>query len=68
MASKKLAGEIAQSLSMSGEQSQFGKPLFAKLVPYSVHAAANLYNERRDRLVSHSITEALEGLDIQLHE
>ena len=68
MAPKKLASEVAQSLYLGGGQHQLGKPLFSKLVPYSVHVAASLYGERRDRLIAHSILEAMESLDVQLHE
>lgn len=68
MAPKKLASEVAQSLDLGGGQHQLGKPLFSKLVPYSVHVAASLYGERRDRLIAHSILEAMESLDVRLHE
>ncbi len=50
------------------ENGQYGSPLFAKLVPYSVHVAANIYSERRDRLINYSVVEPLEGMDSQLHQ
>ncbi|KAI9793554.1 MAG: pH-response regulator protein palA/rim20 [Peltula sp. TS41687] len=68
MATIKVPMEISDPISMLGERGHLGKPLFAKLVPYSVHVAASIYVERRDRLVNHSIIEELEGLNIKLHE
>ena len=60
--------DMSKSLSLGDDNPQFGKPLFAKLVPYSVHVAASIYNERRDRLLNYSVIEPLQALDIQLHE
>lgn len=68
MASTKAFKDIAHSLSTMTENGQYGSPLFAKLVPYSVHVAANIYSERRDRLINYSVVEPLEGMDSQLHQ
>lgn len=68
MATIKVPKEVSDPVSMLGERGQLGRPLFVKLVPYSVHVAANIYVERRDRLINHSIIEELEGLNIRLHE
>merc|ERR1712072_194718 len=43
-------------------------PLFAKLVPFAVHVAASIYEERRDRLVNTNIIEELEILTTKIHD
>jgi programmed cell death 6-interacting protein len=60
--------EVAESNSMLGERGELGPALFSKLVPYSVHLAASIYVDRRDRLVNNTIIEELEGLTAQIHE
>lgn len=59
--------EISESNSMLGERGELGQALFSKLVPYSVHLAASIYVDRRDRLVNSTITE-LEALTASIHE
>jgi programmed cell death 6-interacting protein len=60
--------EIAESNSMLGERGELGPALFSKLVPYSVHLAASIYVDRRDRLVNGTIVEELEALTNKIHE
>jgi programmed cell death 6-interacting protein len=60
--------EIAESNSMLGDRGELGPALFSKLVPYSVHLAASIYVDRRDRLVNNTIVEELEALNTQIHE
>jgi len=60
--------EVSESNSMLGEHGVLGQTLFSKLVPYSVHLAASIYVDRRDRLVNSTIIEELEGLTTQIHE
>ncbi|ORX92895.1 BRO1-like domain-domain-containing protein [Clohesyomyces aquaticus] len=60
--------EVADSNAMLGDHGGLGQPLFSKLVPYSVHLAASIYVDRRDRLVNNSIIEELEALTTQIHE
>ncbi|USP76568.1 pH-response regulator protein palA/RIM20 [Curvularia clavata] len=60
--------EIAESNSMLGEHGELGPALFSKLVPYSVHLAASIYVDRRDRLVNGQIVEQLEALTDKIHE
>jgi programmed cell death 6-interacting protein len=60
--------EVADSTSMLGEHGELGQPLFSKLVPYSVHVAASIYVDRRDRLVNTQIIEELENLTSQIHD
>ncbi|KAI9832975.1 MAG: pH-response regulator protein palA/rim20 [Phylliscum demangeonii] len=68
MVTAKVPQELSQAENMIGDHGKLGSPLFSKLVPYSVHVAAGIYAERRDRLVNHSIIEELGDLTIQLHE
>ncbi|KAH7125399.1 BRO1-like domain-containing protein [Dendryphion nanum] len=60
--------ELSDSNALLGENSELGAPLFTKLVPYSVHLAASIYVDRRDRLVNNTIIEELEALTTQIHE
>lgn len=60
--------EVSESNSMLGEHGELGPALFSKLVPYSVHLAASIYVDRRDRLVNNTIIEELEALTSQIHE
>jgi programmed cell death 6-interacting protein len=39
-----------------------GRPLFTKLVPYAVHLAAAIYEDRRNRMVNAQVVGALEEL------
>lgn len=68
MVAAKAPKEVSESMSMIGDGLPFGPPLFAKLVPYSVHIAANIYAERRDRLINQSIVADLEALTARLRE
>ncbi|KAF2673411.1 BRO1-domain-containing protein [Microthyrium microscopicum] len=67
MASAKVPPEVADPVSMLGENGQLGRPLFTKLVPYAVHQAALNYGERKDGVVNQTIEE-LEGLTNKLHD
>ncbi|KAG9205381.1 pH-response regulator protein palA/rim20 [Epicoccum nigrum] len=60
--------ELAESNAMLGDHGELGPALFSKLVPYSVHLAASIYVDRRDRLVNTTIVEELENLTAQIHE
>jgi programmed cell death 6-interacting protein len=68
MVSLKVPKELSDSASILGDHSEYGQPLFAKLVPYAVHVAASIYAERRDRLVNTSIISEFEILTTRLHE
>lgn len=67
MVAAKIPKEVADPLSMLGDTGELGRPLFSKLVPYSVHVAASIYADRRDRLVNKTIDE-LEDLTARIHE
>jgi programmed cell death 6-interacting protein len=60
--------EVAESNTMLGDNGELGPALFSKLVPYSVHMAASIYVDRRDRLVNNTIIEELEALTDRVHE
>ena len=69
MVSAKVPKEVSNSQELLGDHgSELGKPLFAKLVPYSVHVAASIYADRRDRLVNNTIISELEALTQSIHE
>ncbi|KAK2748742.1 pH-response regulator protein palA/rim20 [Myotisia sp. PD_48] len=59
--------EVLNPLSMIGDKAPLGKPLLEKLVPYSVHVAARIYTDRRNRRVKETVDE-LETLTQQLRE
>ncbi|KAK8175603.1 BRO1-like domain-containing protein [Phyllosticta citrichinensis] len=67
MVAAKIPKEVSDPLSMLGDNGELGRPLFSKLVPYSVHVAASIYADRRDRLVNKTIDE-LEDLTARIHE
>lgn len=68
MAVARVPPEVANPTEYLGDQTDFGTPLFSKLVPYSVHVAVSIYEERRDRLVNQNIIQGLEALNEKLHE
>ena len=68
MVASKAPPQVIDAISMLGEKSPLGLPLFAKLVPYAVHIAASIYSDRRDRLVNDSIAGELESMTDKLRE
>ena len=68
MAVSKVPKEISEPQNFIGDTKEFGPPLFAKLVPFAVHQAASIYEERRDRLVNKNIIDELEILTTQIHD
>jgi programmed cell death 6-interacting protein len=60
--------EISEATNLLVEGGAYGPPLFSKLVPFTVHQAANIYAERRDRLVNNVLVDRLELLTNELHE
>jgi programmed cell death 6-interacting protein len=67
MAIAKVPKEVSTPSEFIGE-GEFGPPLFAKLVPFAVHVAASIYEERRDRLVNTNIIDELEILTTKIHD
>ena len=68
MAVAKIPKEVSEPSAFIGDSGEFGPPLFAKLVPFAVHIAASIYEERRDRLVNTNIIEELEILTTKTHD
>ena len=60
--------EITKATELLTETGAYGRPLFAKLVPYAVHLATSIYAEKRDRLVNDTIITELESLTAKIHE
>ncbi|CAF9914407.1 pH-response regulator protein palA/rim20 [Imshaugia aleurites] len=68
MATARVPQEVSDPSATLGEGGIYGQPLFAKLVPYAVHIAASIYEERKNRIVNVSVIEVLEGLTNQLKD
>ncbi|KAF2692230.1 BRO1-domain-containing protein [Lentithecium fluviatile CBS 122367] len=68
MVKSRVPKEVSDSNAMLGDHGELGPILFSKLVPYSVHLAASIYVDRRDRLVNSNIIEELEALTAQIHD
>ncbi|KAI2631824.1 BRO1-domain-containing protein [Hypoxylon sp. NC1633] len=68
MAIVRIPPQVSTPLDYLSEKGEFGTPLFTKLVPYSVHIAVSIYEERRDRLVNQNIIAELETLNERIHE
>ncbi|PGH20826.1 pH-response regulator protein palA/RIM20 [Polytolypa hystricis UAMH7299] len=68
MVGAKAPAEVTDALSMLGDDAPLGRPLFAKLVPYTVHVAASIYADRRDRLVNQTIIVELESMTTKLRD
>lgn len=68
MAVAKKPTEISDPATSLGDRGQYGQPLFSKLVPYAVHVAASIYEERKNRLVNSTIIDELEGLTNKLRD
>lgn len=68
MAVLKVPKEVSEPLEFLGDREEFGRPLFAQLVPFAVHLAASIYEERRERLINTQIIDQLEMLTSRIHE
>ena len=68
MATPRVPQEVADPASMLGDKKPFGQPLFSKLVPYAVHIAVSIYEQRKERLVNSTIIDELESLTNKLKE
>ncbi|KAL9629158.1 MAG: hypothetical protein Q9164_006998, partial [Protoblastenia rupestris] len=68
MATPRVPEEVSNPSSTLGDNGIFGQPLFARLVPYAVHVAASIYEERKNRLVNNSIIDEIENLTNQLRD
>ena len=61
MASASVPPEVADPLGSLTDVG-LGRPLFTKLVPYAVHLAGAIYEDRRNRMVNAQVVGALEEL------
>ncbi|KAM0193014.1 hypothetical protein ACHAPI_007963 [Fusarium lateritium] len=68
MAVARVPPQIGNPYDYFGDRAEFGPALFSRLVPFSVHVATSIYEERRDRMVSQNIIQELESLTEKLHE
>lgn len=67
MAVARTPPQVANPHEYLGDHAEFGPALFTKLVPFSVHLAVSIYEERRDRLVNNNIVTELEAMTDKLH-
>jgi programmed cell death 6-interacting protein len=68
MAVARVPPQVASPYEYLGDRAEFGPALFSKLVPFAVHVAVSIYEERRDRLVNQRVINELEALTEKLHE
>lgn len=68
MAVARVPPQVAKPYEYFGDHAEFGPALFTKLVPFSVHVAVSIYEERRDRLVNSNIIAELETMTEKLHQ
>lgn len=68
LAMARVPPQVQKPYDFLGDHEEFGPALFAKLVPFAVHMAVSIYEERRDRLVNQNIIHELEVLTEKLHE
>ncbi|KAI4141322.1 MAG: hypothetical protein L6R39_005403 [Caloplaca ligustica] len=68
MATARIPPEVSDPYSTLGDKGKFGQPMFARLVPYAVHVAVSIYNERKERLVNTTIIDELEALTTKLRD
>ncbi|EQK97432.1 pH-response regulator protein palA/RIM20 [Ophiocordyceps sinensis CO18] len=67
MAEVKVPLQVANPYDYLGDKAEFGPALFSRLVPFSVHMAISIYEERRDRMVNQNIIQELEALTEKVH-
>ncbi|PNY28169.1 pH-response regulator protein palA/RIM20, partial [Tolypocladium capitatum] len=67
MSDAKVPQEVANPYEFLGDKAEFGPALFSRLVPFSVHVAISIYEERRDRMVNQNIIHELETLTEKIH-
>lgn len=67
MVSAKITPGLGDPVSCLGDNGALGKPLFTRLVPYSVHVAASIYDNRKDQIIN-GVIEELESLNTRVHD
>ncbi|TQS32120.1 hypothetical protein Golomagni_07575, partial [Golovinomyces magnicellulatus] len=68
MAISRTPKQVSDPFEFLGEQAEFGPALFSRLVPFAVHVAMSIYEERRDRMVNQTILQELENLSGKMQE
>ena len=68
MATARIPQDVSDPYSTLDGKGSFNQPLFAKLVPYAVHVAVSIYDERKERLINTKVLDELEGLINKLRE
>ncbi|KPM43452.1 pH-response regulator protein palA/prr-1 [Neonectria ditissima] len=68
LAMARIPPQIANPYEFFGDRAEFGPALFSRLVPFSVHVATSIYEERRDRMVDQNIIQELENLTGKIHD
>ncbi|KAK7420562.1 pH-response regulator protein palA/rim20 [Neonectria magnoliae] len=68
LAVARIPAQIANPYEYFGDRAEFGPALFSRLVPFSVHVATSIYEERRDRMVNQNIIQELENLTEKIHD
>ncbi|KAM0744259.1 hypothetical protein ACQRIT_001573 [Beauveria bassiana] len=67
MAVARVPKQVSDPYEFFGDKAEFGPALFSRLVPFSVHVAVSIYEERRDRMVDQNIIQELEAMTEQFH-
>lgn len=67
MAEAKVPSQVANPFDHLGDKAEFGPALFSRLVPFAVHMAVSIYEERRDRMVNQNIIQELDVLMAKVH-
>jgi programmed cell death 6-interacting protein len=60
--------EVSAPLDHLGDGAALGPLLFAKLVPFAVHTAVSIYEQRRDHLVNGDIVQQFEALNSDMRD
>lgn len=67
MAVARVPKQVSDPYEFFGDKAEFGPALFSRLVPFSVHVAISIYEERRDRMINQTILQELENMTEQVH-
>lgn len=67
MAVARVPKQVSDPYEFFGDKAEFGPALFSRLVPFSVHLAISIYEERRDRMVNQNLIQELETLTEEVH-
>ncbi|KAL9585635.1 MAG: hypothetical protein Q9212_001418 [Teloschistes hypoglaucus] len=68
MATARVPPEVSDPFSALDGKGTYSQPLFARLVPYAVHVAVSIYDERKERLVNTQIIDELEAMTNRLRD